>query len=311
MAVGTSSPRNGFNQGIGSCNQRCDNRVSCCRGKSCRNGGPAVGISRNGSCPYLGTFTQADGPVGACNSIRYWVNCNWFGCRRSGLIPITVGIIYSDELRADIESTVNELKTMIHSDTDYIAPADFPRRLDTPLLPSGGLSDNLTMDYLESSLIYEKANLRKESWKLAPSFNIGWFTQSLDNIEPFTGWTYGISLPVWFWVPMGKIKSAKIRRDMASNEIENGIHHLESKWYRYNKELEKAEYTLTYFDEKGLSLSVSMISSAEKSYHAGEINLFQYIFTLNEAFSLQLEYLDALNSYNQTVIRINRLLGKI
>ncbi|MBE0649152.1 MAG: CusA/CzcA family heavy metal efflux RND transporter [Bacteroidales bacterium] len=214
-------------------------------------------------------------------------------------------------LRADVESMINDLKTMIHSDTDYVTPAAFPTRLDTPLLPPDGLSDNLTMNYLESSLNYEKANLRKESWQLAPSFSIGWFTQSLDDIEPFTGWTYGISLPIWFWVPMGKIKSAKIRRDIASNEIENGMHHLESRWYRYRKELEKAEYTLTYFDEKGLSLSLSMISSAEKSYRAGEINLFQYIFTLNEAFALQLEYLDALNSYNQTVIRINNLLGNI
>ncbi len=214
-------------------------------------------------------------------------------------------------LRIEVESMINDLKTMIHSDTDYVAPAARPMRLDTPLLPSDGFSDNLTMNYLESSLNYEKANLRKESWQLAPSFSIGWFTQSLDNVEPFTGWTYGISLPVWFWVPMGKIKSAKIRRDIASNEIENGIHHLDSKWYRYRKELEKAEYTLSYFDQKGLSLSLSMISSAEKSYRAGEINLFQYIFTLNEAFSLQLEYLDALNSYNQTVIRINRLLGNI
>ena len=214
-------------------------------------------------------------------------------------------------LRSDMESTLNELKTMIHSDTNYVAPANFPERMEVPTLPSNGMEDNLTMDFLESSLKYEKANLRKESWKLAPSFNIGWFTQSLDRVEPFTGWTYGISLPVWFWVPMGKIKSAKIRRDIAYNEIENGLHHLNSRWFRYRKDLEKAEFTLSYFDEKGLALSLSMISSAEKSYRAGEINLFQYIFTLNEAFSLQIEYLDALNSYNQTVIRIYRLLGKI
>jgi len=214
-------------------------------------------------------------------------------------------------LRADLESTLNDLKTMIHSDSDYVAPSVFPERMEKPALPSGGLEDNLTMNYLESSLKYEKANLRKESWQLAPSFSVGWFTQSLDDVKPFTGWTYGISLPVWFWAPMGRIKSAKIRRDIAFNEIENGMHHLQSQWYRYRKELEKAEYSLGYFDEKGISLSLAMISAAEKSYRAGEINLFQYIFSMNEAFALQLEYLDALNNYNQTVILINRLLGKI
>lgn len=214
-------------------------------------------------------------------------------------------------LRSDMESILNELKTIIHSDTDYIAPTTFPDRIEKPVLPSDGFSENLTMNYLEYSLKYEKANLRRESWELAPSFNIGWFTQSIDDVDPFTGWTYGISVPVWFWVPMGKIKSARIRRDIAFNEIENGMHHLKSKWYRYNKDLEKAEYALSYFDDKGLSLASSMITSAEKSYNTGEINLFQYIFSLNEAFSLQLEYLDALNNYNQTVIRINMLLGKI
>jgi len=214
-------------------------------------------------------------------------------------------------IQSDLESTGNKLNTMIHSDTDYVAPAEFPEKLPKPVLPSEDFSDNLTMNYLQSALKYEKANLRKESWKLVPSFNVGWFTQSLDQVEPFTGWTYGLSVPIWLWVPIGKIKSARIKRDIAFNEIENGFYHMKSKWYRYQKELEKADHLLNYFEEKGFRISESMITVAEKSYQAGEINLFQYIFTLNEAFTLQLEYLDALNQYNQTIIKINRLLGNI
>lgn len=213
-------------------------------------------------------------------------------------------------LRSDMESILNDLKTLLHTDSDYVAPAVFPIRMQPHAMPQEGFTDNLTMNFLRSSLDYEKANLRKESWKLAPSFTIGWFTQSLDEVEPFTGWTYGISLPVWFWVPAGKIKAARIKRDIATNEIHHGMHWLQSRWYHYRKELEKAEFALNYFDTKGLALAESMVKSTETSYRAGEISLFQYIFSLNEAFSLQLEYLDALNSYNQTVIQINRLLGK-
>jgi cobalt-zinc-cadmium resistance protein CzcA len=46
------------------------------------------------------------------------------------------------------------------------------------------------------------------------------------------------------------------------------------------------------------------------SYDKGQIDLFEFIMLVSNAFEIQEEYLDALNKYNQSVIQINKLLGK-
>ncbi len=43
------------------------------------------------------------------------------------------------------------------------------------------------------------------------------------------------------------------------------------------------------------------------SFENGEINFFQYIQSIENAFEIFLDYLQNLNAYNQTVIKLNYL----
>jgi cobalt-zinc-cadmium resistance protein CzcA len=73
--------------------------------------------------------------------------------------------------------------------------------------------------------------------------------------------------------------------------------------------MEKQQLTLAYYERSALKQSALLIESAEKSYQSGEIDYFEYILSLGEAFTLQLEYLGELLSFNQTVIDIDNLIG--
>lgn len=72
-------------------------------------------------------------------------------------------------------------------------------------------------------------------------------------------------------------------------------------------ELAKYEEALKYYEEEGKTLSEEILKTANGSFKNGEIDFFQYIQSLENVYEIELQYLDNLNKYNQTVIAINYL----
>ncbi|HPS49804.1 MAG TPA: CusA/CzcA family heavy metal efflux RND transporter [Bacteroidales bacterium] len=213
-------------------------------------------------------------------------------------------------LQSDFLIAEAELKHLLCLEDPLVPPATRPERLTTVMKPGLNSENSIYLHYLDLQVDYQKANLRKESWSAAPAFNIGWFTQSIDQMGDYTGFQYGLSIPVWFWVPAGKIQSAKINREIALNEREIGKRQLALELDRLSKSLDQHRSNLDYYEQAALNQSEGMIESAEKSYHAGEIDYFDYVISLGEAFSIQYDYITELGAYNQTVIEINRLIGE-
>ena len=52
-------------------------------------------------------------------------------------------------------------------------------------------------------------------------------------------------------------------------------------------------------------LSTEILKTANGSFKNGEIDFYQYILSLENAYQVQLDYLENLNRYNQAVIKIN------
>jgi len=64
---------------------------------------------------------------------------------------------------------------------------------------------------------------------------------------------------------------------------------------------------MDYYNEEGKHLSEEIFKTAELSFQNGELNFFQYIVSIENAFEILLDYLHNLNAYNQTVIQLNYL----
>jgi cobalt-zinc-cadmium resistance protein CzcA len=65
-------------------------------------------------------------------------------------------------------------------------------------------------------------------------------------------------------------------------------------------ELAKYQEAITYYNEFGKKLSDEIIKVANSSYKQGEIDFFQYIQSLENATSIQVEYLDNVLQFNKT-----------
>jgi cobalt-zinc-cadmium resistance protein CzcA len=92
--------------------------------------------------------------------------------------------------------------------------------------------------------------------------------------------------------------------------MENTLHHLGAKHYQLRREYEAAALRLDWFGQKGITQAEIILETGKKSFQAGDIGLFEYIFMISEAFDLQMDYLEALNTHNQLVIHINQIFGR-
>jgi cobalt-zinc-cadmium resistance protein CzcA len=54
-----------------------------------------------------------------------------------------------------------------------------------------------------------------------------------------------------------------------------------------------------------------IIEQSTRSYKAGALDYLDYVITLNRALDIKNNYLEALNNYNQTLINIDFITGKI
>jgi cobalt-zinc-cadmium resistance protein CzcA len=97
---------------------------------------------------------------------------------------------------------------------------------------------------------------------------------------------------------------AQTTSDGYSKSVENEYRSLLSEYTKYSKSLD-------YYENQALSEAEMIIDQATLSYKAGALDYLEYILSLNRALTIKQNYLDALNDYNQTLIFLEFITGKI
>ena len=62
-----------------------------------------------------------------------------------------------------------------------------------------------------------------------------------------------------------------------------------------------------YYENEGNNLAKEILKTANVGFKNGEIDFYQYIISVENAYDIQLMHLEHLNNYNQTVIKLNYL----
>ncbi len=175
---------------------------------------------------------------------------------------------------------------------------------------SSALPQNPVLDYYLQNINVSKALLSLERTRLLPDFTAGYSKQTENGNTGFYGYQIGISIPLWFRPQKARIQSADIATKIADADYENTRNDLITTYNQQLKEYQKWQEQLAYYDSSGLQQSEAIIKNAQTNYTSGNISYIEYIQDLTEAFDIRLQYLNALNQNNQTVIYINYLLGK-
>lgn len=226
---------------------------------------------------------------------------------------------------ADLSIGSQKLQTLLNLQVPVLPTDTVLQRIDVSVLTdTADLSVNPSSGYIQQQV--EIAGLEKnvERSKMMPDFTIGYFSQTMQGIQEvngvprtfgtgdrFSGIQAGISIPLWFVPYTSKAKAAKIKQQAAETNAEYFLKSLLGNYKSMLGELSKYSTSLDYYERQAIPEANLIIEQATLSYKAGAMDYIDYILTLNRALGIKQSYLEALNNYNQTMISLEFITGKI
>ncbi|WP_439153216.1 CusA/CzcA family heavy metal efflux RND transporter [Winogradskyella sp.] len=211
--------------------------------------------------------------------------------------------LYKQALK-EVAFSKEQLKSVVQVDTLYI--------VDQPLvqleLKTISTQNNVGLQYFEEAKNYQSALYQQEKQNLLPDISLEYFQGTNDLLNTnLIGYQIGLKIPLLFSGNASKIKASKIAKAVITEQQQDYKTKLDAKYKSLLATLEQYEEAVRYYQNEGEDLKNQIIKTANRTFKEGEIDFFQYIQSLETASGIELSYLENLNAYNQTVIKINHL----
>ncbi|GEP96589.1 CusA/CzcA family heavy metal efflux RND transporter [Chitinophaga cymbidii] len=140
-----------------------------------------------------------------------------------------------------------------------------------------------------------------------PEFSGRFFSQRLYGVnDPFSGFSVTASIPLFgMGAYLNKVKAAKAEANVQQQQFEYDRQVFLMQQQQIAKEVEKNNRMLHFYESSGLQQAEEIIKAASLAWRAGEISFAELSQFLTQAIGIRQNYLDALNTYNQSVIQYN------
>ncbi|MCE1198628.1 MAG: CusA/CzcA family heavy metal efflux RND transporter [Marinilabiliales bacterium] len=226
---------------------------------------------------------------------------------------------------ADIQLAKSALQLLLNSH-DPVMPVDtLLHRMEGGILTDTlSIADNPQLAKVQQQTEIARLEKRVEYNKMLPELSLGYFSQTMQGVQEVNGMprTFGagdrldglqagVTIPLWFTPYAAKAKAARLHEMEARAEEEGFQKNLRGNLKMLKEELAKYRTVVDYYEGQAIHEADLIIDQSGRSYKAGAMDYLDYVLSLGRALSIRESYLDALNNYNQTVIEIERMMGKI
>lgn len=226
------------------------------------------------------------------------------------------------QLQQEIVSQQQQFQVLLSTDTAYV-PAAYPLKMNKRGLPdTTALAAHPYLQLLRQQQQVSRARTQVEKTRFLPGLSLGYTNQSfggfqnVDGIEKsyttadrFSSVQLGVGLPLFFGAQRARLEAARIQEQAAHNSYQAGKLALGTQLQKALERYRLASETLTYFETTILPSAAIIIKTADQQFRGGEINYLEWVLLTNQAITLQTEYLDAVRTYNQSILELNTLTG--
>ncbi|MCB9361760.1 MAG: CusA/CzcA family heavy metal efflux RND transporter, partial [Flavobacteriales bacterium] len=227
-------------------------------------------------------------------------------------------------LNSDVAILKSQLSILLNTNEQItISNLEAVKRNVTFSLDTGSAySNNPALAYLQQEVVIQEERKSLENAKLLPDFTIGYFNQSMIGYQTingteqyfgsgnrFSGFQIGIAIPLWFRPYTSKVQAAKVRSQIAESNYQQYQKSLKGSYQQAIQEYTKYKSSLDYYEESALAQSDLILKNAQQAFKNGTIGYVEYVQAIHQATQIQTNWLEVLNSYNQTIIQLEFLAG--
>lgn len=271
-----------------------------------------------------------------------WQDSMYDGLLRATKLKTELGETNKLEMitaRSQSMEVKNQLKQVISDITTYKQKLQLVLNTNSPLSPidtllrragisetmdTASLTSNPSLAYMKQQAVVAHFEKQIERSQMMPDLTIGYFSQTMQGTQDvngiprtfntgdrFTGIQAGISVPLWFQPYTSRSKAARIKEQIAQTNAKYYAMDLSGNYRALLNEYSKHNNSLEYYEKQALPEAELIIDQITRMYKAGAIDYTDYILSFSRALDIRQNYFETLNAYNQTLIQIEFINGKI
>jgi len=224
-----------------------------------------------------------------------------------------------------LSNTYQSLKTLMNTQEDFeinIQSNFQPLQIEM-LLDSTILANHPSIKILEQETSIVEQAKKVEKTQILPDLRVGYTNQSLIGLQTIDGQErsfnagnrfhyihVGISIPITYRVAQSRVQSLEYKKQATEAYALQQRKSLTIQLQNAFRQYEQYREQLRYYHEQALPNALEITSAAQLGYRTGDIGYVEYLYVLQTATDIELNYLKSIQQVNESVITIYLLTNQ-
>ena len=224
------------------------------------------------------------------------------------------------QLQQDMELLQIQFQLLLNTNIVFVPDEkefkiDLITYADTALLKA-----HPAMQYLKQQQQIALAATQVEKSKLLPDLTFGYNVTSIkgtgannkiyNSTPQFQSVQIGLGIPIFISGQKAKINAAKAYETVVNNEYEINLKNFETAYKTALVQYQKYAEAIVYFETTALKNADLITSTANKQFLGGDINYLEWALLINQAVTIQSDYIEAVKNRNANAVEINSFITK-
>lgn len=196
----------------------------------------------------------------------------------------------------------------IGADTLY-EPIPVSLKMMPPAQANQHINQHILLQWQENQIQQQQAKQHVLQASRLPEWQAGYYVQSFRfpstvGTGPLSSYgAAGLALPLLGNSNRKRMEALKFEADQLQWQKENTRQQLELRNQQLNQQLKQQLSTVAYYENTGLEKARSMYYLAGLQFKNGSINYLDWMMLMNQAVSIESNYIEAIHQYNQTCLQ--------
>lgn len=227
-------------------------------------------------------------------------------------------------LEADFRILQLQFARLLHTQVQYLPEAGALK------LPAHAFADTLNVQahpfvrMRELSMETAYGQYRISRMSMMPKFTIGYYNMSIIGWQTvgttdayfgpsarFASVMVGINVPLFFRPGLAQNKVARLNWQLAQLEYSDAILQKKTEVLQRREKYHATAQILIYYESSALAHAALIEQDAALQFNAGSISFLEWIMLTDQAISIRIGYLDAIDEWNEATTELNALSGQL
>ena len=226
--------------------------------------------------------------------------------------------VYLINAYQSLKTVLNTNDSIVLITNAYYVPLTVNNLIDT-----NAIANHPMLQSLYQNMLIAEQTKKVEKAQSLPDFKIGYANQSLIGFQTINGAdkyfgagnrfsvvNIGIAIPLTYGATKARIKSLEYQKQSLEQQAEYEKKQLQSQLQNTMTQYEQDVKQYNYYKSNALPNAEEIVKSAQLGYRTGDISYVEYLYALQTATDIQLNYLQSIQQINQTVINICSIINK-